>query len=86
MSVTWGYMMPRREPSAEFTRMANQQKFDQECWDAAKAELETTATSGMDFIHRVAQRAQDIKAERIARHGRLTVEEVMERIHKGLQK
>lgn len=40
-------------------------RFENECWQQAKREISaSTSPSGIDFIHRVALRAQQIKMER----------------------
>lgn len=44
--------------------MQANKKFEDECWQAAKAELDQTANSGIDFAMRLRARAQEIKMER----------------------
>jgi hypothetical protein len=59
----------------DFKTLADNAKFEQECFAQAKAELDTTANSGIDFCLRLLQRAQEIKLSRKA----LTIDEVLDR-------
>lgn len=51
MSITWG-------------QLKENAVFEQACLDQAKKELDFKANSGIDFIHKVLIRAQQIKLER----------------------
>lgn len=87
MSITWGHMTDKEKLEAHA-------KFEQECLDAARVELAGQARSGIRYATRLIQRAQQIKTERLAERKQVTgvsklslsVDEVLERIHKGLQK
>lgn len=51
--------------------------FEQSCYEQAKSEIVQTASSGMEYIHLVLFRAQQIKRERLNNLGTLTIDEVL---------
>lgn len=60
--------------TTEFKYLQANQKFEQECLDAAKAEI-GNCVSGIDYVTRLLTRAQEIKMERKAKL--VTTEEVL---------